>query len=203
MTTLLIARHGNTFDKGDTLLRVGARTDLPLSSSGRQQAILLGKYLASTHPAIDAVYTSTLQRTQQTAQLALQEAGIVLLSTPLAQFNEIDYGPDEGKPEDQVIARIGADALKAWEDQAIPPQGWQVNVPALIENWKDFAAKLVPGSTTLVVTSNGIARFAPYLLENPEEFIKSHAIKLRTGAISCLIKNGQHWQVEYWDRKPA
>ena len=28
MTRLLIARHGNTFDKGDVLLRVGKRTDL-------------------------------------------------------------------------------------------------------------------------------------------------------------------------------
>jgi transcriptional regulator GlxA family with amidase domain len=31
MTTLIIARHGNTFEDGETPRRVGARTDLPLS----------------------------------------------------------------------------------------------------------------------------------------------------------------------------
>ena len=38
MTTLIIARHGNTFDKGDIPTRVGARTDLPLVEKGRAQA---------------------------------------------------------------------------------------------------------------------------------------------------------------------
>ena len=38
MTQLLIVRHGNTFETGETPRRVGLRTDLPLSSSGRKQA---------------------------------------------------------------------------------------------------------------------------------------------------------------------
>ena len=39
-----IVRHGNTFDKGDVVTRVGARTDLPLSSSGQTQAEQLAAY---------------------------------------------------------------------------------------------------------------------------------------------------------------
>ena len=38
MTSILICRHCNTFDKGDIIRRVGARTHLPLSLSGRAQA---------------------------------------------------------------------------------------------------------------------------------------------------------------------
>ncbi|HAO37083.1 MAG TPA: histidine phosphatase family protein, partial [Hyphomonas sp.] len=38
MARLIIVRHGNTFDKGDTVTRVGGRTDLPLSASGLAQA---------------------------------------------------------------------------------------------------------------------------------------------------------------------
>jgi len=45
MTIMLIARHGNNFDPGQTAVRVGIRTNLPLSASGRQQAINLGNYL--------------------------------------------------------------------------------------------------------------------------------------------------------------
>jgi len=43
---LFIVRHGNTFDPGDTVTRVGARTDLPLSSSGRAQADALARHFA-------------------------------------------------------------------------------------------------------------------------------------------------------------
>ena len=65
MTRIVICRHGNTFDKGDVVTRVGARTDLPLSSSGRAQAEILAAELSEynfTH-----AYCSPLMRTQQTA----------------------------------------------------------------------------------------------------------------------------------------
>ena len=45
MITLVIARHGNTFESGETPRRVGARTDLPLTEKGRQQAQAIGHYL--------------------------------------------------------------------------------------------------------------------------------------------------------------
>ena len=38
LVDIYIVRHGNTFDKGDVVTRVGARTDLGLSSSGQTQA---------------------------------------------------------------------------------------------------------------------------------------------------------------------
>ena len=44
MKTLIIARHGNTFRKGETPTRVGGRTDLPLVEEERGRGI--GKYLA-------------------------------------------------------------------------------------------------------------------------------------------------------------
>ena len=43
---LLLARHGNTFNKGDKIVWVGARTDLPLTAKGREQALALGQALA-------------------------------------------------------------------------------------------------------------------------------------------------------------
>ena len=36
-TKLIVVRHGNTFNKGDTILRVGSKTDLPLTATGVQQ----------------------------------------------------------------------------------------------------------------------------------------------------------------------
>lgn len=205
MTTLYIARHGNTFDKGDTLLRVGLKTDLALSNSGKEQAILLGKFIKLKNITFDAVFCSNLKRTYETASIVLNTAKQNLKITPNENFNEIDYGVDEAKPEEEVIARIGQDAIDLWNKSAIVPIGWNVNTKKIIEDWKNFAQDIknkYPNQNVLVVTSNGIARFAPYLTESFELFNKKYDIKLATGAISCLKATNNYWEVLFWNVKP-
>jgi len=201
MTRLLIARHGNTFDKGDVIRRVGLGTDLPLSESGKEQARLLGDFLKEKYSEIAAVYTSQLQRTYQTAEIALGDVPMARLSI----FNEIHYGPDEGKPEDEVIARLGKEALELWDTQAIPPQGWKVDPQKIEAGWKDFAKRIVkehPEETVLVVTSNGVARFAPAILPDPAAFKANNNIKLSTGALASLVYKDGQWSSEFWNLKP-
>lgn len=205
--TLLIARHGNTFSEGDILRRVGAGTDIPLVESGRRQAALLGQFLTKEKLIPDLVYSGHLQRAVQTAELAL--AAMPLPAALTAQqddiFNEIDYGPDEGKPETAVIARLGAEALQAWDRDAVVPAGWNVNPAELVQNWLDFGAEIAAkhaGKTVLVVTSNGIARFAPYLTGDFDGFKAQHNIKLSTGAVSRLDYDGAKWQTVFWNMRP-
>jgi probable phosphoglycerate mutase len=204
MTRLLIARHGNTFDKGDVLLRVGKRTDLPLSTSGKEQAEKLGAYLAKKYTKIDKVFSSNLMRTKDTAKIALKTMGVFDADVTASDiFDEIDYGLDEGKTEEEVILRLGVEALKKWDEQAIAPKGWLVDVEQIKENWIDFADSINKSNEViLVVTSNGTVRFAPYILDNPDEFIASNNIKLATGAVSCFAFEGGKWKVEYWGYKP-
>ena len=47
------------------------------------------------------------------------------------------YGPDEGKPETEVVARIGQKALDEWERAAIVPDGWLVCVDDIISSFVD------------------------------------------------------------------
>jgi len=203
MTRLLIARHGNTFDKGDVLLRVGKHTDLPLSVSGKEQALKLGEFFKNNDIHVDKAYSSNLQRTVQTAQIALETCGDAIDVIPLSMFDEIDYGPDEGKAEDEVVARLGEGALKLWDSKAIPPNGWNVDVEQIKRDWQDFAKGVKDsGETILVVTSNGIARFAPYILIDHDEFIANNKIKLSTGAISCIEYENGRWVAKYWNVKP-
>jgi 2,3-bisphosphoglycerate-dependent phosphoglycerate mutase len=204
-TTLLIARHGNTFDPGDIVRRVGARTDLPLSSSGRAQAEKLGRYLCDHALQPHAVYTSTLRRTRQTAALALEAAGYASQCTALAQFNEIDYGVDENQPEDLVVKRIGAAALKAWEEDSVVPPGWRVDLTLIVKAWQDFAALCLArhyGQTILVVTSNGVARFAPHITGNAPALQQQHRLKLATGALAMLEHSESSWRVRGWNITP-
>ncbi|MEM6780510.1 MAG: histidine phosphatase family protein [Pseudomonadota bacterium] len=205
MTKLIIARHGNTFGPNDTATRVGARTDLPLVESGEEQARKIGTWLQETRNIPDVVYASELQRTQQTARIAIKQSGVPNPVYTLDIFNEIDYGPDENKPEADVIARIGEQAIQDWDEHTKVPDGWKVDPDQIIQNWKDFADQIRAhddNETVLVVTSNGIARFAPHILDDFEAFAKNHKIKLSTGALAVLEFDGSQWICNDWNFKP-
>lgn len=214
MMRLIIARHGNTFTADDTPTRVGARTDLALVEKGRAQALALGRHIKEKGLIPDVAYSSTLQRTKETAALALQAANVKLPVYELDIFNEIDYGPDENKTEDQVVSRIGAQAIKNWDENATVPDGWMVDPDDIIQNWRRFAHSLtktqdtVTGEmlpiheTTLVVTSNGIARFAPYITDSFDDFSKNYSIKLKTGSYGILLFSKGKWEVECWNIVP-
>jgi len=204
MIRLLIARHGNTFNKGETPRRVGI-TDLPLVESGLEQGRKLGAYLKQNQLVPDVIFTSHLQRTQQTAHEAQSIMETSLPLNPLTIFNEIDYGIDENREEPEVVARLGKQALTEWDEEAIVPNGWQVNPKLLIENWQHFASNLVnhyETKTVLVVTSNGIARFAPYLTGDFEQFRKQYALKIATGAVCLFEYDGEKWECRFWNERP-
>lgn len=200
VTTLIIARHGNTFEAHETPRRVGARTDLSLTEKGRDQAQAIGRYLRDHNLSPDIVYTSHLKRTIETAALAVPD----MPPQPLELFNEIDYGADENKTDEEVVARIGAQALKDWDDHATVPQGWNADPQKIISDLKDFAAGLVThfaGQKILVVTSNGIARFFPHLTDDFDSFRAAHGLKIATGSLCILERDDKGWVVKLWNKK--
>jgi probable phosphoglycerate mutase len=205
MTVLIIARHGNTFEKDEPPRRVGARTDLPLTETGRAQARAIGAWLKDNGYYPEAVYSSELSRTIQTATLALVQANYKEPVFPLSIFNEIDYGPDENQTEDAVIARLGMAALKDWDEKGIVPPGWNFDSNVCIENWKNFAGHIVTDrqDCVLVVTSNGIARFAPHITGNFDGFAAQNALKLSTGAVCVFEYADGAWGIKLWNYKPA
>ncbi|MEL7482300.1 MAG: histidine phosphatase family protein [Pseudomonadota bacterium] len=202
MTRVYILRHGNTFDPGDTILRVGALTDLHLSSSGRDQASALAVYFKTTGVSFQAVMCSPLLRARQTLEPIVQmlryRGGVEITDF----LTEIDYGPDEGQPEDDVIARIGAEALNAWEAHSIVPDGWKVDCDGLRSAWREQLSAIAaqyPKGPVLIVTSNGIARFALDIAKNGADWPR----KLRTAAFGCLeIGADGAVRVEAWNVRP-
>ncbi|MAS88034.1 MAG: phosphoglycerate mutase [Micavibrio sp.] len=203
MTRLIIARHGNTFEKDQIPTRVGGRTDLPLVQSGVEQAMMLGLYLKAHDLVPDAAYCSNLQRTKLTAKIALKTISIYFEPEERDFLNEVDYGPDENLTEDKVIARIGEQAIKDWDNHAKVPDGWLIDPAQVKQDWCDFADEIKEsGKTHLVVTSNGIARFAPYITNDFQDFIKKFKLKLSTGSLAILdYKNGK-WFVVDWNIRP-
>ena len=204
-TRLIIARHGNTFGPGDTPTRVGRRTDLPLVASGEAQARRIGDYLRRHETVPDGVFAGPLKRSYDTARLAVEALGRDLAITSDERFSEIDYGPDENQPESAVMARIGEQALRDWDEHATVPPGWRVDPPSIIRDWLAFGEtcrRSFFNRAVLVVTSNGIARFAPHLTGDFEGFKARHSIKIATGALCFMRLQDRRWSIEHWNFRP-
>lgn len=223
-TTLIVARHGNTFEKGDVILRVGARTDLPLTAEGREQGRRLGAKLAELGLRPTTFYSAPLRRTLETAsEIALAQE---LNAEPLVEeifLTELDYGADDGRPEAEVARRLGEvelgddaenatteeleasglAALKRWDAEKRLPLGWtflQERVDRLGADWRSFAARVVvehSGETVVATTSNGIARFATAIL--PPDAPIPEKLKLATGAFGVFVWNGETWRLDAWN----
>ena len=223
MKTLIIARHGNTFRKGETPTRVGSRTDLPLVEEERGRGI--GKYLAKLGLMPTRILAAPLQRTLGTAALAAEELGNPCPVQPDARFIEVDYGPDENHSEEETKARLGADiatsqglnpenmsaeeldalgeaAIEKWNAEAIVPPGWKVDVAQIINNWSALAAEVQDGETVLCVSSNGTIRFAPHITGDYAGFCAEHDIKVATGGV-CIFtsEDGTTWSCKEWGVK--
>lgn len=209
MRTLILARHGNTFHHGETPRRVGARTDLPLVEDERARAI--GRYLRDHQWIPDRVLAAPLLRTTQTAQWAIEEMGIARTLQLAPQFCEIDYGPDENQPEPAVVARIGQVAIDAWNREAIVPAGWNVDVAGILRAWREMARSVAMDERVLLVTSNGILRFAPCILQSDTrqsdgvefvEFAARYGLKVATGGVCVFTDDGNGWTCLEWNVRP-
>ncbi|MEO0467511.1 MAG: histidine phosphatase family protein [Pseudomonadota bacterium] len=198
MARLYIVRHGNTFDAGDTILRVGGRTDLDLSSSGQKQAEALAVHFVGLGLNAPCVICGPLKRTLQTAS-AISNRLAIAPAREDERLREVDYGPDEGVPEADVVARIGDAALAAWEAEAKVPEGWRVDTEALRTAWRDILEDAAGWSgDTIAVTSNGVARFVLDVIDGTG----GQPLKLKTGAYGIIDLDVSPPRLDTWNIRP-
>jgi broad specificity phosphatase PhoE len=200
MTTLFIARHGNTFEPHEKPTRVGKLTDLSLVQKGLEQAQYLTQYFITNNIQLNNVFLSFLKRVMQTAEPILNHQQIQ--GKILDFLVEIDYGVDENQIEEVVITRLGQQAIDDWNHFAILPQGWFLDIDATILGWKNIAKETqLDNATNLVVSSNGILRFAPQILENPNQILD---LKIAPGCLSAFDydETKQKWSCRFWNEKP-
>ncbi len=223
MKTLIIARHGNTFRKGETPTRVGSRTDLELVEEERGRGI--GLYLKKNGIVPSRILAAPLKRTMGTAALAAEAAGCTCPVEPDHRFIEVDYGPDENKTEEEVKARLGAVDARAegldpatmtaeeldargaaiidrWNAEATVPDSWKVDVEQICRNWQSLASEVKDGEVLLCVSSNGTIRFAPVITGDYAGFCAENDIKVATGGV-CIFtsEDGTTWTCQEWGVK--
>lgn len=202
----VIVRHGNTFAAGEAPRRIGARTDLPLTETGKEQARTLGAYFAANGWQFDRALVAPLLRTRDTASLIIEQQAEMPQPIMCDWLREIDHGPDENRSEAEVVARIGQEALDRWDHDGAAPPGWIVDRDARLSAWQELFADPVGANTgpTLVVTSNGAARFAllaaPYLAASRDSMT---SLKLPTGGFGVIQRNSAgKLEVTAWGQRP-
>jgi probable phosphoglycerate mutase len=178
-------RHGNTFEKGETPIQVGARTDLPLTSFGRGQAEEMALYLAAQGISPKMIYAGILKRQAESAEIIGKKLGGPWLFE--SALTEIDYGLWEGLRSEEIGLRWGKEQAE-WALGKWPQHIFQGNEAHYREKLEHFLKSLKEGPI-LAVTSNGILR----LLRN-EKVQTGHFCELH------LKKNG--WEIVQWNVKP-
>ncbi len=144
MTTILLARHGETDWNRDG--RWQGWADPPLNETGRAQARALAEQLRST--PFDAVYSSDLRRAFETAEILASSHGVDVVADP--GLREIDIGSWSGLTRAEIDERFPA----ACSSTARPREEHRARVLAAIER----IARAHPGERILVVTHGGTMR---------------------------------------------
>jgi broad specificity phosphatase PhoE len=206
---LLLARHGNTFEAGETATWVGARTDLPLTEKGREQAEALATALAPGQARIKRIIAGPLLRTREHAAIAASGLGQGTQVEIDGRLCEIDYGAWEGKSSEEIRAAGHEAELKAWDKRGVWPSapGWSPHERVIAKNVADIAGSLAAGlsgeEAALIVTSNGILRFFLKLVPGAFEAMSDKcALKVATGNCCALAFESGAWSVAFWNRAP-
>ena len=100
MTTILLARHGETDWNAER--RFQGHADPPLNATGRAQAAELASRLAGE--ALAAIYSSDLRRASETAAIVGARVGLPVIQE--RALREVDVGEWSGLTVDEVIERF-------------------------------------------------------------------------------------------------
>ena len=206
----------------------GAATAIvtPLTEKGVAQGNAVGRDLAASGIVVDAIFSAPLLRTRRSAEEIASYYGN--MPVVVEKFlTELDYGMDDGQPEDDIVLRLGIvesngkispattldelreagkAALKKWDSEAVLPRAWEHLAPRaaqLEKDWAEFGRKVAAefsGKTVVAVTSNGIARFSKVLL-NGDDALGGN-LKLATGAYGIYVYENGAWRSEKWNVRP-
>jgi 2,3-bisphosphoglycerate-dependent phosphoglycerate mutase len=184
---IIFLRHGNTFEATDTPVQVGAKTDLPLTLKGHQQAEKVASYLTQNQLIPDHIYTGPLKRHLETADIMASHFNVPVI--PCSALNELDYGDWEGKTQEKILEQW-PESYQAWCEQAIWPN--LLTHQQLLKKWlQTLSQNAEPTSTVLAITSNGLLKILLTLIpELALTLFENHGFdeyKVKTGQF-CILE---------------
>jgi probable phosphoglycerate mutase len=133
---LVLIRHGESLANAEG--RLQGHLDIPLSDRGRRQAERLGERLASL--GVGALYTSTLLRAKETAEMVATRLGLTLEER--AALMERNVGELEGLTREEIIARFPHYIPARTETRRVEIQGFEQDA--------EFAQRVLHGLTMII-----------------------------------------------------
>ncbi len=125
MNYLVLLRHGQS--EWNLANRFTGFKDVPLTDKGREEARRAGELLASGGIKFDQVFSSTQMRANDTAEIALNEAGTPELFESMIRHEDLrerDYGDLTGLNKDETREKYGDDQVHIWRrSYDTPPPG--------------------------------------------------------------------------------
>ena len=140
MTTILLARHGETDWNREG--RFQGHADPPLNDTGRAQAVELSVALMADELA--AVYSSPLRRALETAEVVAASHGLEPLQ--LEALREIDVGSWQGLTRAELEERV-PDQFARWLDY---DQGWEDG-----ESYDEMGSRVISALLELAAAHEG------------------------------------------------
>lgn len=153
MKRYFLIRHAQTQWNGEN--RLQGCSDLPLSPLGVRQAERLGTYFATRH--LTGIFTSHLQRSQQTAHAIVVGNGHRLAPSVEPELREMHLGCWEGLTPEEIDARFDG-AYRQWASRpstvriadAEPHEAFRARVHGV---WHQLLA--VPGAGDYAIVTHG------------------------------------------------
>lgn len=143
---LVLLRHGQTAWNRENII-IGQK-DVPLETIGRQQALQAALLLENIE--LDAIYSSPLIRSHETAQIIGAHLGLDVILVP--DLIERNWGVFEGRPRHE-------------RDKDIDPENGEKT--SVFLNRVDYALKMIKGKMPLLVTHSGVIRAITQNKSNP------------------------------------
>jgi probable phosphoglycerate mutase len=150
-TTLVLLRHGATVHTADRRFSGSGGDDPPLSDVGRHQAELAARVLA-TSGQVDAVVSSPLRRTRETAEVVAERLGLSLRVDDA--WRECSFGDWDGLTMAQVRERWPAELARWQSATSVAPPGGESfdDVERRVVVARDRVLARHPRQRVLVVT---------------------------------------------------
>ena len=118
---LILLRHGESQWNAKNLFT--GWVDVQLSDKGRGEAARGGQLLKEANLLPDVLHTSLLTRAINTADIALESAGVVGIPIKRSwRLNERHYGALQGKDKAETLKEYGEEQFKLWRRSFdVPP----------------------------------------------------------------------------------
>ena len=167
MTTLLLARHGETEWNRDE--RFQGHADPPLNETGRAQAQAFAEQLAEE--PIDAVYSSDLRRASETAEIVGARLGLQVEQD--RGLREIDVGSWQGLTRAQIDGR-------PWDGETYAEHAERVT-----QALREISTRHPDGRVLIVSHGGTLRRVQQAVLGEPLPVVEHCTVW------TCMLENGE------------